>query len=84
MNIDGGNISSRAYNCEFPEDTTVFTPTTLTLSEMKLSYEGEYNCTITLADYATDIPVTQLNVNVNGKVLYFHSWSFFLCACLPA
>ena len=68
MYIKHGTITSRTFNCAFEPRVTNFTSTKLTLSEMKSFDDGEFSCTITLADYETTIEVTRFNVTVKGRV----------------
>ena len=73
MYISNGVINIRPYNCGFGSRATNFTATSLTLSEMKSSDDGEFSCSITLKDEVNPNEVTRFNVTVKGKELCFKS-----------
>ena len=75
MYIDEGAISIRMYGSEFKNRVTDFNSTSLTITEMKSSDDGEFSCTITLSDEETTYVVTHFYVTLNGKELYFSSSS---------
>ena len=72
MYIDEGTISTRTYGSEFKNRATDFNSTSLTITGMKSSDDGEFSCTVTLSDDTTTYVVTNFSVTVKGKEFCFN------------